>query len=245
MKFIKLLSTGILMLTGLTALHAQQRTCDMQVTLVSPAESAVINAYASFNITVNIVNQGPADLMVGDTVYYNTPSMFAFATAPYVLQQAIPSGGNATVTLTTAVNINENTEDQTAPYCVKVLSNPNHTGSFIDTTVIDNNTDCNTVTIKAVGATGVEELSAARNNLKLFPNPANGMIMLAVEKNNITEATVLVRDIAGRELSRKVLGKLPASTENLQLDISGLLPGIYIAEVHSDKGRFSGRFVKQ
>lgn len=245
MNFRKILSTGSLLFAGMAGLQAQQRTCDMAVSLVSPAEGAVINAFATFNITVNIVNNGPAGLVVGDTVYYNTPSMFALATAPYVLQQAIPSGGNATVTLTTGVNINGNTEDQTSSYCVKVLSNPENTGGFIDTINITNNTNCHNVTFKASGPTGVEELSKAKRNLKLYPNPADKGITLALGQNSGNKGVVITRDIAGRELSRKAFDQHTAANGDLQMDISSLVPGLYFVEVGTEQGRFSGRFVKQ
>lgn len=242
MNWRKILATGSLMFAGAAALQAQQRTCDMAVNLVSPADGAVINAFASFNITVTITNNGPDDLIAGDTLYYNTPSMFALATAPYVLQQQIASGTSATVTLTTAVNINENTEDQTGPYCVKVLSKPDHTGSFIDTAEPTNNTDCNNVTLKASGPTGIEDLSDGRNNLKLYPNPAGQMVTLDLGKNHLGKTVTVIRDLSGRELSRKTQDKLP---KELQLDISGLAPGLYFVELQSEQGRFSGRFVKQ
>ncbi len=245
MNFRKILSTGSLLFAGIAGMQAQQRTCDMAINLVSPAEGAVINAFATFNITVNIVNNGPADLVVGDTVYYNTPSMFALATAPYILQQGIPSGGNATVTLTTGVNINGNTEDQTSSYCVKVLSSPENTGGFIDTVNKANNVSCHNVTFKASGPTGVTELSKTKQSLKLYPNPADKGITLALGKNNVEQGVIITRDITGRELSRMAFDRRSAANGDLQLDISGLVPGSYLVEVSSEQGRFIGRFLKQ
>jgi hypothetical protein len=244
MTLKKILSTGLMICAGVAAAQAQQASCDMAVTLVSPAAGAVINAYASYNITVTIKNNGPDALSTGDTLYYNTPSMFALATAPYVLTQNIPPGNSATVTLTTSVNVNENTEDVTADYCVKVISKPTNDGPFIDPS-LTNNTSCNSVTFKPVGPTSVNELTQGRNSLKLYPNPANGTeIRLATGNNIAGAATVMIRDIAGRELSRQAV-QVAAHTESLQLDISGLVPGLYFVEVRQDKGRFSGRFVKQ
>lgn len=244
MNLKKILSTGLLMFAGVAVAQAQPASCDMAVTLVSPAAGAVINAYASYNITVTIKNNGPDDLETGDTLYYNTPSMFSLATAPYVLTQTIQSGNSATVTLTTSVNVNENTEDVTTDYCVKVISKPTNDGSFIDPN-LTNNTSCNSVTFKPVGPTGINELTNSRNSLKLYPNPANGSeIRLATDSKIAGAATVMIRDIAGRELSRQVL-QIASNTESLQLDISRLVPGLYFVDVRQEQGRFSGRFVKQ
>lgn len=235
---------GLTLCCAFAGAQAQQRTCDMAVTLVSPVEGAVVNAYASYNITVSIKNNGPSDLVAGDTLYYNTPSMFALATAPYVLQAGIPSGGSTTLTLATAVNNNENTEDVTGPYCVKVLSHPQHTGGFIDTASIANNTDCHNVTFKAVGPTGIEDLSENRGNLKLYPNPVTGYLNLDLKGYDLTEATVILRDMTGRVLLQQTYGKLPVNTEHLRLELPALAPGQYLAELYSDRGRFTGRFVK-
>jgi hypothetical protein len=244
MSLKKILSTGLLAFGGMVSAQAQQASCDMAVTLVSPAAGAVVNAYATYNITVTIKNNGPDALETGDTLYYNTPSMFALATAPYVLTQDIPSGNSATITLTSAVNVNENTEDVTTDYCVKVLSKPTNDGPFVDPN-LNNNSSCNSVTFKPVGPTSVNELQQGRNSLKLFPNPVNGTeIRLATGNKIAGAATVMIRDIAGRELSRQVL-QIASNTENVRLDVSRLVPGLYFVEIHQEQGRFSGRFVKQ
>ncbi len=95
-----------LLFTAFSAAGAYaQRSCNMVVSLISPAEGAVIPAFGQFNVTVNILNNGPADLLEADTVWYNTPLMFEFNRTPFILTEGIAAGQARTVTLTTITNI--------------------------------------------------------------------------------------------------------------------------------------------
>ncbi len=228
-----------------TSIQAQQRECDMAITLTSPAEAQVIGAFLTFNVTVNITNNGPDDLMVGDTVYYNTPSMFAFDVEPFVLAQGIPSGSSASVTLTSVQNINENNQDETTDYCVKVLSHPNDIGSFIDTTGgAMNNTDCNTITLKASNPSAIDELQQDRK-LQIYPNPAAEKVTLKLTGDLKGEAFVTIRDVSGRIIAHKDLGKINSGTADLQINVADLLPGIYLLELHNEGSKAIGKLVKQ
>jgi hypothetical protein len=226
-----------------TQVNAQQRTCDMQVTLLEPAPSAVINANAQYNLRVNIVNNGPDTLFTGDTLYYNKPTQPLFTYSSYILTQPIVPNGNVNLTLETLHNVNTNQQDETMDYYVYVVSNPLNNGRFIDTTNDANNYDVNTnVTFKAGQPTSINDVEKNRNTLKLYPNPANSQISFNIDASN-TALVATVSDISGRKIMSSTINQ-KAKTE-YQLDISGLLPGMYIVQLQTDKGITTGKFIKK
>lgn len=248
MKINTLLPAACLLFAGVQTAQAQQRTCDMAITLVSPAEAAVIGAFAQFNISVNIRNLGPADLIAGDTVYYHTPSMLPFDAESYILTQAIPSGSDATVTLEVVTNTNDNQFDETADYCVKVFSNPQDNGNFIDTTNDMNNFDCNSVTIKAANSTAIDNVIDGKSSIRVYPNPAAAVLNLDPGTAVRDAGSISIRDISGRLLSVTRFDKATAVAgplHPLQVDIAGLAPGLYLLELQSGSYKAAGKFVKQ
>lgn len=234
-------------LPGITA-QAQQRSCEMAVSLLSPAEGTVIGAFAQYNVTVRITNNGLDNLVTGDTVYYNTPMMPVFNYLPYILQADIPAGQTADVTLTTPTNTNQNSVDEVVSYCVRVISNPQGNGSFIDPNqdeTSNNNTDCNQVTLKAT-PTGIQDAVHQKEKLELYPNPANARLHLKFETDKTTEVTAVIRDIAGREIALQYFGKVkPGASATLSLEVGSLVPGIYLVELRSEGRKATGKFVKE
>jgi hypothetical protein len=226
-----------------TQVNAQQRTCDMQVTLLEPAPSAVINAFAQYNLRVNIVNNGPDTLFTGDTLYYNKPTQPLFTYNPYILTQPIVPNGSVNLTLETLNNVNTNQQDETMDYYVYVVSKPLNNGAFIDTTNDANNYDANAnVTFKAGQPTAINDLEKSKNTLRLFPNPAGSQISFNIDASN-TALAAIISDISGRKVMSSTFNQ-KTKTEH-QLDVSGLLPGMYIVQLQTDKGMAIGKFIKK
>lgn len=231
------------LLAAFTQVNAQQRTCDMQVTLLEPAPSAVISAYASYDIRVNIVNNGPDTLFTGDTLYYNKPSQPLFNYNRYILTQPIVPNGNVNLTLETLNNVNTNQNDETMDYYIYVVSSPTNNGAFIDTTNDDNNYDVNAdVTFKAGQPTAINDVEKNKNTLKLYPNPAGSQISFEVGASNTT-VTATVNDISGRAVLKSTFNQKAATEQHI--DVSGLLPGMYIVQLQTDKGIATGKFIKK
>lgn len=227
----------------LSPASAQQRTCDMQVTLLEPAPSAVINAFAQYNLRVNIVNNGPDTLFTGDTLYYNKPTQPLFTYSSYILSQPIHPNSNVTLTLETLNNINTNQQDETMDYYVYVVSNPLNNGAFIDTTNDANNYDVNAnVTFKPCEPTSIHDVEKSKNALKLYPNPAGAQISFEVDASH-TALAATINDISGREVLNATFN--PKAKTEYSLDISSLLPGMYIVQLHTDKGIATGKFIKK
>ena len=238
---LRMLLFPAIMLASLGGAEAQQRKCDMAIDLIEPAPGAVINAYAQYNLRVNIKNNGPDTLFVGDTLYYNKPTQPLFTYNPYILAQPINPGDNITVTLETLHNVNSDETDQVMDYYVFVESNLNDNGRFIDTTNDDNNYDVNAnVTFRAGNPTGIGDLDGSKTSLTLYPNPATHDITLKpADADRIRFARIT--DISGREVTRQEFTTAGAQA----MDISSLSPGMYLVQLETEKGKLTGKFIKK
>lgn len=227
-----------------TGAYAQQRKCDMQITLLEPASSSVINALAQYNITVNILNNGPDTLFAGDTLYYNQPSQPLFNYNPFVLTQTLAAGRNATVTLESPHNTNDNEQDETMDYYIFVMSNPAHNGAFIDTANTVNNYDVNTnVTFRAANPTDIKDIQNSRIALQVYPNPAASMIRFNLDAGN-TASSVSISDISGREVLNHTFIK-KAGGQDPDLNIGSLTSGMYLVRIQTEQGRATAKLIKE
>lgn len=221
-----------------------QRSCNMAITLISPSEGQVIPAYGQFPVTVNITNNGTADLLQGDTVWYNTPLMFAFNRAPFVLTQGIASGESRTVTLTTIVNVEGSPSDVQTNFCVKVESSPTNDGAYTDPVLTDN-TDCNMITLKAT-PTAIGDIDKnGKTKLTFAPNPASTRVNMTFTAEKQMKTRLSVKDLSGREVMAKEMGNVSPGNAELSADISALAPGIYMLELQGEGQTAIGKLVKQ
>ena len=223
---------------------AQQRKCEMAIKLLSPSQSQVIAAYAQYNLTVRITNNGPDNLLQGDTLWYNTPSMPLISYATFILQQGIDVGNSANITLETDVNNNTNTQDETATFYATVVSRPDGMGALKDT-FLTNNTDADTVTFKACnpngsGGTSIHSVNAKDLQIHVYPNPGSGFIRIETGMANMTHITVA--DISGRTVASKDITVAKGNT--FELNISNLNAGMYFIKMETDKGIGTTKFIK-
>lgn len=235
-----------LLFTAFSAIgaHAQQRSCNMAITLISPAEGAVIPAFAQFNVTVNIMNNGPSDLVQGDTVWYHTPLMFEFSRLPFVLPQGIAMGQAGTVTLTSITNVEGSGTDEQKSFCVEVESSPTNDGAYKDPDFTDNR-DCNMITQKATPTAIGDVNKNGKIKLNLSPNPATGLVKMSFTTDKQINARLSVKDLSGREVLTKDMGKVNQGNAELAVDVASLVPGLYLLEIQGDGKRAVGKLVKQ
>lgn len=243
MKYNKLKSTlGLLsvILSSSIAVNAQQRICNMNITLTAPADGAIIPALTTFATTITLENLGPDNLITGDTIYYNLPTMPLISYAQYILTQDINSGASASITLANTVNSNELTQDETMNYYVYVKSNLTNNGSFIDTADTDNNFDMNSVTFKAQNPVSVAAVSNQSIGLTVFPNPNSGLVNVSLQEG-IQLKSISVADITGKILSYTVAKQ---SDNQQQINLMSLPSGIYFLKVNSSNGTAVAKVIK-
>jgi len=83
---------------------------------------------------------------------------------------------------------------------------------------------------------GINEI--ATTQVKIFPNPTNGMINIELNNSNVQQITV--SDIAGKELIVKTRLK-----QNETIDLSELNNGVYFIHIKTDKGISTSKVVKE
>lgn len=84
---------------------------------------------------------------------------------------------------------------------------------------------------------GVSEESNEWNSLNLYPNPANDI--LKIESNTLFDnAEVKFYDVTGKVMISKVFNENGFSVEDFS-------KGIYFIQINTEKGNFSGKFVKE
>lgn len=220
---------------GFTA-TAQQRQVDLDVSIASPMENAVIPYNEQFNLVIAIINNGPDEMVTGDSIFYQTP--FSQNVQMGTLQGNIAVGDTFAIPMT-LTNTNTTGQDQTANICVYVF-NPSVdievNGQPISITYFDtdstNNQACvNNITLQS-GATSVEEMEIAKQALVVFPNPATEKVGFRYTAQSNEEILVVVSDILGREVIRQNLGKaIQGAEKTYELDITALNTGNYILSV--------------
>ncbi len=150
-------------------------------------------------------------------------------TAPYdigksyaVYNNKIAFSGAFSKTTDPTVNINGTT---------LTASNINTTGAFND--VFITQIDVSSITLK----TNKYEVS---NDLNLYPNPATNQLNISFEKN-LEKANLKIISITGQT----VYEKSNLSGDNLNLNVSDLLRGVYIIQVSDGISVSNSKFIKQ
>ncbi len=85
------------------------------------------------------------------------------------------------------------------------------------------------------------EESGGFSRLQLFPNPANQQITAIFKIPNVSAVNFRVLSVTGEALQNKRV-KVEAGAQQVELDISQLLPGIYFLEVTSGEERIIRKF---
>ena len=90
----------------------------------------------------------------------------------------------------------------------------------------------------AQSVVGVEEIvsSANASNLKLYPNPTNGIVNMEFRAYDNEKVTLNVMDINGRVVMTQSIGKLYNGDVSYTFDTAQLSSGMYIVNVSSDSG---------
>lgn len=165
--------------------------------------------------TVNVTINDPiyAGISAPDTVYVNMPAQFADASIPLADSWQWSFGDNRPGSTN---------------------QNPTHTyiftGTYTTRLVVTKNTCSDTITKTIVVVN--QPVNIADNleaKLRLYPNPASDFVVIEADWSYPTEATVIIRDLTGREMFYE---KLPKSqSHKTQLSLNSLPRGLYLLEL--------------
>jgi len=91
---------------------------------------------------------------------------------------------------------------------------------------------------------GVNDI-ASDSKFALYPNPATTNLMLLLDGNtNLTNVNVTITNVQGQTVMSKSFNSISAS-EQVELDVKDIAPGIYNLSVQSDAYSAVKSFVKQ
>jgi hypothetical protein len=97
------------------------------------------------------------------------------------------------------------------------------------------------------GAVGVPDQPPIRHSafsIRHFPNPSRGIVDFQLSIVDYRRITMKLYDLHGREMGVWLDKELPAGEHNLQFDLSGLPPGIYISQVKAGKEMATLKIIK-
>ena len=122
-----------------------------------------------------------------------------------------------------------------------------NTDAGIYTCVMTN--DCGTTTTMplkiTVGCLGTSKVEALENNITLYPNPAKDYFNIKINKNynNLETSKIIITNLLG-EVIQEETPKKPNAL-NFKIDTSKLQQGVYQAQIKTNLGSWSSKFVKE
>lgn len=84
--------------------------------------------------------------------------------------------------------------------------------------------------------------AAKAQALNVFPNPTTGTLNVNYDFKTTVEATVIVTDIAGRQVYTNNFGKQNVGAQTLNMNLSNLAPGVYTIELTAGDERATSKF---
>ena len=122
-----------------------------------------------------------------------------------------------------------------------------NTDAGIYTCVMTN--DCGTTTTMplkiTVGCLGTSKVEALENNITLYPNPAKDYFNIKINKNynNLETSKIIITNLLGQVIQEETPKKPNAL--NFKIDTSKLQQGVYQAQIKTNLGGWSSKFVKE
>lgn len=237
-----LLIAGILFYS--LGLAAQQRSIDMELIIDEPA-SGTYESGQVVPLSVSIINHGPDEIKVGDSLFVLLPDG---AVTYGIMTVAVPVGGSTDL-FSDTLPLPDVEDVTTIDVCVQLVHNPSSTirnsdGDPILVSYDDpnptNNLPCHEITIEP-DPTSVMDAYAERQ-LNIFPNPATNFVQIPVSKSAKGQTIVSIRDLLGRIVMDK---QFPAQSqqEYMQLDVSALQNGVYILERYDETEKVAQKLV--
>ncbi|MFI5220669.1 MAG: T9SS type A sorting domain-containing protein, partial [Bacteroidia bacterium] len=93
--------------------------------------------------------------------------------------------------------------------------------------------------------TGISSLNQSENNILIFPNPANNILIVRTETENATQLEAKIIDVTGRELI-SIDEHLNKRNPQKEINLSGLAKGVYLLRIETGNVMIeTKRFVKE
>jgi hypothetical protein len=241
-KFTQIgLALGAILLTGSAF---AQKQCNLALNMVIPAANQTYNYKDTVKFSFNIKNNGPAAIDPTDTIYY---APVGSTSVQFYTGNTIANGAT-TATISSGFYYYKDTVAQhTLNVCFEILDQSTITkgGVPVGVTYTDadttNDIGCVSFTVKGK-TTSILDLRNNVEQLSLYPNPANNQVNFTLDINKASNVTVSIKDITGREVSRKDFGAIKSGNNvPFQVDVNNLTSGTYFIELNADERKAVGK----
>lgn len=237
----------LLTIVGCMQVHAQ-RYADLSITLNAPHPNYVAYWNKPFLIDADIKNIGEDTVRFDDTLAFALifdGNVISFgspgSTKPYLeLTGTILAPGGST---NIAFNFGVNTGWDTGSTEMCVMTYNVNTVDTLHDTVMTNNESCNTFFIYS--GVSVGNLAANLSDVKVYPNPANGIANFDVKLNTSATVELSITDITGKLLIRHIEQTVAGKSQQIPIDISMLSSGMYLYSVTAGQEKMTGRLQVQ
>jgi hypothetical protein len=221
------LGTDIVQCGGSVILDAGNAGASYMWSDMSTAQTLTVTASGTYSVTVTDASSSCSAADAIDVTIHTLPAvtMSAFGTSvcdnggPVSLGGGSPAGG-----MYSGTGVSGNTFDPTG------LS-----GMYLITyTVTDANScsDSDTASIMVDLCSGIASNNGS-SAVKVYPNPANGMVNVSITKTNSAQIIISIVDIQGKQVFNET-SKNVTTEFNKQINIDGLAKGAYYIKVTSD-----------
>jgi hypothetical protein len=156
------------------------------------------------------VNSGKG-MKVGDSAYVVPGSLF---------------------TLTPSAQITKSQVNSSYQWCDSVFVTGTNANKVVDP-VATNNLECHTVEVTFF-ATSVNDVASIEQSFNVYPNPATNNISFDFDFGASANASVIVRDIQGKVVYAKELGKGLQGKQSFSIDAGSFSNGLYFVELNAN-----------
>lgn len=207
----------------------QTRQCDLSLKVVNTFENFVIPFADTFDVIVNIKNNGPDSILQNDTLLIGTVGFPAYS----AMTDTIIAPGDSISFLIMRGWADENqTDDDTSDLCLFLVSADNYTDNNAA-----NDSTCITVVFKGSNSVSINEKV---NNLQvsIYPNPSNGLMQINTES---IISSIEIIDLMGRNVYHSAPLK-----SNPSINVSQLASAMYWLKAKSVDGKMAAiKIVKE
>ena len=92
-----------------------------------------------------------------------------------------------------------------------------------------------------IGTSGINNAGTDKSELDIYPNPANDLVNIYVQKALLRDAIIDIYDANGARVINKHI--IEAAAQTYTFNISGMVPGIYLLRLQSGETIFTKKFV--
>lgn len=200
---------------------------NISLTLISPAENAIVEKQTAFNVQMTVKNEGSVAVTTQDTIligFFLNNNILNGPNGPLILRviptaDIAPGASNNYSLNGLSLSFNQ---AGTATFCA-VAALRGDTG-----TTGNDNADCNNITLAF--RTGLNEENQLAQSLKVYPNPAKDVLNISID----TKETVMMNifDITG-----KLVETVNVENGNAQVDVRNYNNGVYLYQLNNTEGK--------